>query len=466
MKILCGTDFSDAAVRAAGVAGDLAARIGGKVVLAHVFELPLVSGEARLVPGHDDFERQIREGLQATLEEAAEPLRARGIDVETAIVEGSPARTLAGLATEVDAELVIVGAHGRSGMERLLGSITDRLVVLCDRPVLAVRGETGGVARWARGEGPLSVVAAVDTGDATRGVGDWLRRLRNLGPCEVRLVHLYWPPAAYQNLGLGGVRSWAVAEHEVVRALQASLADRLGDLEGEGAYGWDIAPSIGDVGEAVRRRAEAAGADLVITGTHRRRAFERFWYGSVSRAILRESHATVLSVPTVPAPAEERPASETALPHFNSLLVATDLSPSGNEAMRQALGLLRPTGGVIDLCHIVESGPRGPMTVYTSAVSGEAEAGRVAQARAQLEALVPDDVAAWSIAVRVHVVEGEAAASTVVDLAQRFDADAIVVGTHGRGALARAVLGSVATKIVQTSDRPVWVARRPAEDRR
>jgi nucleotide-binding universal stress UspA family protein len=63
--------------------------------------------------------------------------------------------------------------------------------------------------------------------------------------------------------------------------------------------------------------------------------------------------------------------------------------------------------------------------------------------------------------VLVHTLIGDPA-NEIVTLAAEIDADLIVVGTHGRRGLPRAILGSVAEKVVRTAGCPVFVVRRKA----
>ena len=63
------------------------------------------------------------------------------------------------------------------------------------------------------------------------------------------------------------------------------------------------------------------------------------------------------------------------------------------------------------------------------------------------------------ITTHVSVIEGGEAATAIAQAAERMDADAIAIGSHGRGGLARAVLGSVAESITRHASKPVLVVR-------
>jgi nucleotide-binding universal stress UspA family protein len=86
----------------------------------------------------EGLNRALREEGEAAIEDALEDLE--GLDVETAIVEGSPARDIVEYAEDEGCDLVVMGTHGRSGVNRLLlGSVAERVVRTSPVPVMTVR---------------------------------------------------------------------------------------------------------------------------------------------------------------------------------------------------------------------------------------------------------------------------------------------------------------------------------------
>ncbi|WP_410766387.1 universal stress protein [Haloferax sp. DFSO60] len=74
--------------------------------------------------------------------EASEKAEEESVDVVTSVRNGVPYREVLDYAAEVDAELIVMGTHGRRGIERyLLGSVTERVLRLSDIPVLTIRAE-------------------------------------------------------------------------------------------------------------------------------------------------------------------------------------------------------------------------------------------------------------------------------------------------------------------------------------
>ncbi|PSP43669.1 universal stress protein, partial [Halobacteriales archaeon QH_6_64_20] len=89
----------------------------------------------------------VTEALEAEGERAVTEVAERaaaGVESETVVEHGSPATEIVAYADRVDADLITVGAHGRSGVERLLlGSVTENVVRRTDQPVHVVRVEDG-----------------------------------------------------------------------------------------------------------------------------------------------------------------------------------------------------------------------------------------------------------------------------------------------------------------------------------
>jgi len=85
-----------------------------------------------------------REGATGQLEKLAKASRGSGIRVAIVLVEGPPATAVIRVAKRNGAHLIVVGTHGRTGVQRLLmGSVAERIVRLSPCPVLTVRPGRG-----------------------------------------------------------------------------------------------------------------------------------------------------------------------------------------------------------------------------------------------------------------------------------------------------------------------------------
>jgi nucleotide-binding universal stress UspA family protein len=137
-RILVPTDGSRQADHAFEQALDLAETYDAEVHLLYVVDVSALAGEFDAVTVIDQLEEAGREITDRLRERAAEA----GVErVETSVVEGVPHRTILDYADENDVDLVVMGTHGRTGLDRyLLGSVTEKVVRLSDAPVLTVRG--------------------------------------------------------------------------------------------------------------------------------------------------------------------------------------------------------------------------------------------------------------------------------------------------------------------------------------
>ena len=161
--------------------------------------------------------------------------------------------------------------------------------------------------------------------------------------------------------------------------------------------------------------------------------------------------------------AESATRSANVIPRLRSVVAATDLSELGNRAIAHAYALVRGEHGVVHLVTVHERPLPRPAYVYAPDAEGALTPGEEREIRARLLFEVPPEAAALGISTDVTVVDGGEASEVICQTAARLGADAITLGSHGRGGLGRAVLGSVAARVIHRSDRPVFVVRHPTE---
>ena len=135
--VLVAVDGSEGSRRAARMGGELAGRLGCQLTLLHVIEPPRMAPiEAYGLTMAQVYEVQMQ-GARAMLEEVAKELS--DVSSEQVIVNGSPAEAVCQQAEERGADLVLVGSRGLAAVGRwVLGSVSDRIVHHCRRPVLVV----------------------------------------------------------------------------------------------------------------------------------------------------------------------------------------------------------------------------------------------------------------------------------------------------------------------------------------
>jgi nucleotide-binding universal stress UspA family protein len=140
-QVVFATDFSDGAAVAAEVAADYARRLGARLHVLHVTRR--------------GWEDEMRNVLRQYVRRFAD------IEVTAGLETGSAAERIVDYATEQGADLVVLGARGRTGFSRaLLGSVAEQVARTARCPVLTVPREQRITPEAARGEVALATVAA------------------------------------------------------------------------------------------------------------------------------------------------------------------------------------------------------------------------------------------------------------------------------------------------------------------
>ena len=135
-RILLPTDGSTGTAHVAMQAVNLAQQYDGRIHVLHVVDKSVSSLLEDAGSSDEVLEDQGRRAVQM-VERMAE---SHDVAATTEIRSGDPAETILGYADEIDADVIVAGTHGRSGVRRhLLGSVTERLVRHSRCPVLTVR---------------------------------------------------------------------------------------------------------------------------------------------------------------------------------------------------------------------------------------------------------------------------------------------------------------------------------------
>ncbi len=153
-KILYTTDLSDNARHAFGYAASLANRYGAAITFLHVIEdaSPYSNSLLMNVVGYEKWEKlrkenetnvltSIKERLEKFCEDVAAELPACPFITDDIVVRvGNPVDEILALAEAVDADLIVMGAHGLGIMAgAVIGSTSRRVLRRCERPVLVIR---------------------------------------------------------------------------------------------------------------------------------------------------------------------------------------------------------------------------------------------------------------------------------------------------------------------------------------
>lgn len=286
--VLATTDFSDTAAHAVERAAMVAARCGARLGIANVISRGTLNALHDLMApdSSDELEDALVQDALAQLHKLADEVRARhGVESEVSVSAGSVLRQIDAYAEAMQADLLVLGAHGASFVRDLLvGSTTERVLRKTRRPMLVVRQAPS--RDYAR------VLVPVDFSERSAAA---ISLARTVAPnAEVVLLHAYEVPYEGQ-LRLAGVEEAKVVE------LRASAREdalkRLDQLIGEVGLSKDAVRRVlvqGQPASGIVEQAKALDCDLIAMGKQGLRMIEELVLGSVTRRVLEHAHCDVL----------------------------------------------------------------------------------------------------------------------------------------------------------------------------
>jgi nucleotide-binding universal stress UspA family protein len=451
-RILCGTDFSQNACSAADVAAAIAIRLQGKVQLVHVADQ--INSHAVAAAELRAFLRPVR----ARLIREAQRLGKTGLLVEPHLLHGKWAEEMIlDFVRANPPDLVVLAAASKSAFDRwTIGSVSERVARQSAVPTLVVRAPER-LLSWAHGESDLRVAVAFDFSASSDAALASAGQLGRIGPCRLGLIHAQRATSSLFLTKLNENDGSAAGETARRRTLMRDLRTKARRILGAAELTVNLESANSPPEVLLLRAAIEAQADLMVIGTHQWHGVGRWVHHSISSGVLRGAAMNVLCVPS-PAPLQH---GAGRYPKVRCVLAATDFSLAGDQAISWAYAVL-PAGGMIRLVHVLPPWkiPSPLVTRYEPRRQTHGGYRRAAaDARKKLEALIPPDAMTRGITSDVEVVSASAPARAIEAAADRFGADLLCVGSKGRGAMANAILGSVAQALVERSARPVILVR-------
>jgi nucleotide-binding universal stress UspA family protein len=205
-------------------------------------------------------------------------------------------------------------------------------------------------------------------------------------------------------------------------------------------------------------KAAEMPADLLVLGTHGRSGFERLVLGSVTERVLRKAGCPVLTVPR---------SAPDAVPYppvlFKRIVCAIDFSDCSMSALNYASSLAQAADAHLTVVHVVEL-----PNALRDAQDDELAHPRVLQdyialaeeeRTVRLQAAIPDGVREYCT-VDTVLATGKPYRE-ILRIAGDANADLLVIGVHGHGAIDRLLFGSTTQHLVRQASCPVLTLRTP-----
>lgn len=286
----------------------------------------------------------------------------------------------------------------------------------------------------------------IDFRDQTEHVVGAAARLARITGAGLDLIHVLRPPAVYERV-LVKVRDLPDIEKSLANArhslelLAASPAAQGLEVT---THAWLGVPEV-----EIAERAAALGDGLLLVGPSTRH--RPGWFG-VGRTASRLVQRTRIPILVAKGDLAEKPAR---------IVAATDFSDASRPALVEAAGLARMWDAELILLHVLE--PIFHLHGLTAKIAGESEVYAVEPADLEPEwQALAARVDLAGVRHRHEVVKGEPV-EAILAAAENADADLLVVGTHGRSAVTRALLGSSAEAILDEVPGPVLIVPADAE---
>lgn len=236
---------------------------------------------------------QVREQqlLNEAASSAAGQLADRGLTVTTELRHGGPAQEILAAAEEWQADLIVLGSRGLTGLERfVMGSVAENVAKHARRPVLVARNPGHELRR---------VVVATDGSEHARRALEFAARLPLPSGTGCVAVNVVRPYAPFPGLFPTDRPEFEAAVREVNRqhhqTAETLAAEAAALLSGSGKHA-RAEVREGDPAEEILKMAETDGADLIIAGARGVSALRGILVGSVADRLLKSAPCSALLV--------------------------------------------------------------------------------------------------------------------------------------------------------------------------
>ena len=294
-RILFATDFSDCAGRAQEYALFLAAACGACLDILHVLEFQ--PGMDPDYPVNHLYLEHLQKETGALLDALVTHAAQRGLTANVHQVTGIPSQWITVMAKEKEVDLIVLGTHGRTGLEHiLLGSTAERVVARAPCPVLTVRLER---ARLMSDEVQAAIAAPairtilvpIDFSDCSLDALEYAAQVAKQFRAAVTILHVLEPVSYSLDFSLTHAGE-ARAQRE---RLEARLSEMAASLRRAGLTAGHVLRG-GAPADSLLDWSREQAYDLIVMGTHGRRGVSHLVSGSVAEAVLRHAFCPVLTV--------------------------------------------------------------------------------------------------------------------------------------------------------------------------
>ena len=296
-RVLCAVDFSDQSRRALDFAVAMARWHGAQVTALYVHQLtvpalaaaPFMAPELIQPARLTDAERA---HLNQALTSFVAPDRAAGTSVETLVEEDfDVARTIVDRAAELGASALVLGTHGRSGLQRwLLGSTAEKVLRLAACPVVTVPPRAADAVP-ATEASLRRILCPIDYSDSSQRALDRAVALAREAKARLTIAHVVELLPEVPDMPMPDASVYRAARMEDGQRRLSSACAGV-----QAAVDVDARLLTGSPHREIVKLAQEQSADLIVMGIHGRGAIDRFLLGSTAQHVTRHAACPVMTI--------------------------------------------------------------------------------------------------------------------------------------------------------------------------
>jgi nucleotide-binding universal stress UspA family protein len=298
-RILCPIDLSDHSRGALDHAVAIARWYQAKVTVLHVSPAPIAAyaaGPVVLEPMVSSAAD--REHLLAEVKAFVAAESAPRVVIETMLCEGNPATEILDQAGSTEADLLVIGTHGRSGFERLLlGSVAEKVLRKANCPVLTVPKRIADIAP-ARQVLYKRILCSVDFSDSSMHALKYATSLAQETDADLVVLHVVAHEFDHAAETAVGAYDAGMSVADFLKTREAELCRRLQEAVSQANEFCSVKPVIahGKPWREILRVAAQRESDVIVMGVQGRGATDLLFFGSTTQQVVRESPCPVLTL--------------------------------------------------------------------------------------------------------------------------------------------------------------------------
>jgi nucleotide-binding universal stress UspA family protein len=215
-----------------------------------------------------------------------------GVDESARLLEreGEPVSEILETAGAVASDLIVMGTHGRTGLQRLLiGSVADRVIRRSPVPVLTVPpGVKNAAGEFIRFE---TVMCGVDFSESSPRAIEYAALIAASAQARLVLAHALEWSEELETLPETGTSGLPSSEDDALARLNGMLTDEM-----RARCAPELVIGYGEPADEVLRLVRECKVDLVVLGVRRRNPIDLMVFGSTTRRLIREGACAMLTV--------------------------------------------------------------------------------------------------------------------------------------------------------------------------